>query len=233
METHEGQSSEANALQVVVQTEEKEDTGIPEGEDTHEHTCSSPKPVSVGKKQCIGSQSSLDYEEDIPETQPLLLEVLDKGFYRCRMRKSEEVGLPEDEICYLRGESNSSVSVPVQMGTMAGGKTEIDSEVARKYAEHCADVHNDPDTDLIKLTMEEFLCQSELNEDEFGPSEDLRSIFINSLNSSYSNEEQRKLWKLRHNRFVEVQRRKQQRDEANNDRKIVVSKEKSRKGECR
>ena len=187
----------------------------------------SDKSVSEEAGPNIGSQSSSEYKEDILETQPLSLDVMDRGFYRRRKRKAKEVGLPEDEICYLRGGSNSSLSVPVQMRTMAGGKIEINSEIAGKYAEHCADVYNDPDTDMIKLTMEEFMCQSEVNEAEFCPSEDLRSICIDSLNSPYSIEEQKKLWKLQHNRFVEVQRRKQRHIEACHDKEIVVSKEKS------
>ena len=227
MDLKKGKSSDPIALQEVVQTIEKGDTGVTEGDGSYGNTSLSEKLVSEGAEPNLRSQSSSEYEEDIPETQPSLLDVLDKGFNRRQKRKAEEVGLPEDGIRYLQGESNSSVSDPVQMGTMVGGKIEVDSEIARKYAEHCADVDNDPHTDLIKLTMEEFMCQSEVNEAEFGPSEDLRTICIDAVNSPYSKEEQEKLWKLRHNRFVEVRRRKEQRIKACLDEEIVVSKDNS------
>ena len=57
------------------------------------------------------------------------------------------------------------------------------------------------------------MCHPGIDENEFGPLHDLESIFLESLDLPYHQEENMKRWKRRHNHFVEVMRRKRERQE--------------------
>ena len=73
---------------------------------------------------------------------------------------------------------------------------------------HCEDVDANPDSDMIKLTWEEFQCQTEAKENDFGPCEDLETIWDEHCDMPYPVEDSIKMWRLKHNRYVEVQRKK-------------------------
>ena len=66
---------------------------------------------------------------------------------------------------------------------------------------------------MLKLSLEEFIGQTDADEAEFGPSDTLESIWLDIIHAPLPFEERIRLWKQRHNRFVEVEWKKTQREE--------------------
>ena len=155
-------------------------------------------------------------DEGVMETQPLSGDPLDMPFRSSAKRKAIVEYVTDAEVEFMRAQSKLRLSLCADADAMPEEKNIHDSETLKKYADHCAAVDSDPDTQLMKLSFEEFLCQSAVDENEFGPSEDYNSILVDALNSRLPEEEQLKHWKLRHNRFVEVLKMKQKKKEEEN-----------------
>ena len=82
-----------------------------------------------------------------------------------------------------------------------------------KFSEHLRMVRADPELTYLEMTWEEFLSQRPAEEDEFGPHEDLTTIFSDCMELPISKKEQMREWLLRANRYEDVQRAKRQRSE--------------------
>ena len=83
----------------------------------------------------------------------------------------------------------------------------------RRFEEHLRLVRTDPELTYLEMSWEEFLSQVPAEEDEFGPDEDLTTIYSDCMELPYSRKEQMKEWLLRANRYETVQRSKRQRSE--------------------
>ncbi|KAG0594338.1 hypothetical protein M758_UG068300 [Ceratodon purpureus] len=82
------------------------------------------------------------------------------------------------------------------------------SEVWRKYEEHCQFVEANPECYALKLTLEEFVGQTDADESEFGPTDTLETNWEEIIHATLPFEERIRLWKQPHNRFVQVEWRK-------------------------
>ena len=91
---------------------------------------------------------------------------------------------------------------------------EVIAELWKKYDEHCAFVEANPDCEVLKLSLEEFVGQTDADESEFDHKDTLETIWLDIIhNQEYTFEERIKLWKQRHNRFVQVQWLKRKKEE--------------------
>ena len=81
----------------------------------------------------------------------------------------------------------------------------------RQYEEYCAMADADPSFHGYKLEYAEFRCQRSIREDEFGPNDSLDSIWGDAMDSPWPKNIQMREWRLRANRFLEVNRLKRNR----------------------
>lgn len=115
-------------------------------------------------------------------------------------------------------DSMGNYGIKVSTSEDDGGQSSCDpleyiSEVWRKYDEHCAFVEANPECLVLKLTLEEFVGQTDADESEFGPGDTLETIWEEIIRAPLPFEERIRLWKQRHNRFVEVEWMKKKREE--------------------
>lgn len=87
----------------------------------------------------------------------------------------------------------------------------------RQYEEYCAIADADPSFLGYKLDYAEFRCQRTIREDEFGPNDNLDSIWGDAMDSPWPKNIQMREWRLRVNRFLEVNRLKRKRLEEHPD----------------
>ena len=83
----------------------------------------------------------------------------------------------------------------------------------RRYKEHLKLVTSDPYLTYLEMMWLEFIDQEPTREDEFGPDEDLRSIYSSCMELPCTKEEQMKEWLLWANHLEDVQRLKRRRTE--------------------
>ncbi|KAG0593696.1 hypothetical protein M758_UG011500 [Ceratodon purpureus] len=60
---------------------------------------------------------------------------------------------------------------------------EVTAELWKKYDEHCAFVKANPDCDVLKLSLEEFVGQTDADESEFGPKDTLETIWLDIIHN--------------------------------------------------
>ena len=84
--------------------------------------------------------------------------------------------------------------------------------IYKKYEEYCAIADADPSFQGYKLDYEEFQGQRMITEEEFGPEDTLDSIWEEAMDLPWPKKIQMREWRLRANRFLEVNRRKRERD---------------------
>ena len=133
-------------------------------------------------------------------------------------RKGLECKEMESDTVITRGENSGITGSEVKPGEENDDKSCCDpleyiSEVWSKYEEHCAFVEANPDCYILKLSLEEFIGQTDADENEFGPSDTLETIWLDIIHAPLPFEERIRLWKQRHNRFVEVEWKKKKREE--------------------
>ena len=116
-----------------------------------------------------------------------------------------------------RGNEGISSSGGTAEGEDAGQSScdpsEYSAELWRKYDEHCAFVEANPECYILKLTLEEFVGQTDADESEFGPEDTLETIWEEIIHAPIPFEERIRIWKQRHNRFVEVEWKKKKRED--------------------
>ena len=102
-----------------------------------------------------GSQSSSEYEYELPETQPTAFDPPNFGLRRRLKRKVRDKVISdvgdEDRIAPRK----RFISVSAQVDDKAEKESEYDSDTLRKYAEQCAHVDNDPESELMKIPKQD------------------------------------------------------------------------------
>ena len=117
------------------------------------------------------------------------------------MENSMEGIFPEDEHTLPAEETEMSKKVSY-------------NELRQKYAEHCAEVDVDSEFGELKLSWDEFCCQRPISEEEFGPEDNIDTVFSDNLHSKWANKLQEREWRLKVHRFNEVAKMKRRRQEA-------------------
>ena len=92
------------------------------------------------------------------------------------------------------------------------GENEFD-RMLREYEEHLSRVDQSPEIWDMHLSFDEFCCQQPIDEGEFGPAEDIYTIRRDCLDLAYLKKDMEREWRMRTNRFKEVQRRRKLRGE--------------------
>ena len=115
-----------------------------------------------------------------------------------------------------------SVSDDLEGEREAGVQTHFISDSTKKYLKHCEEVDANPELGLYKLTSEEFMCQTEAHESEFGPSENLETIRDECFDQAWPWEDRMKMYKLTHNRYIEVQRMKKMKTQDGDSSKSLL-----------
>ena len=156
-------------------------------------------------------QSSKDKEEDEND----LLAVNPRGggmssaFIMKRKREFTSTTEGYEEEHSNTGEKEEKTS---EDSVVSPGESDFD-RLLREHEEHLQRVDNSPELWDMHLTFDEFCMQEEIDEDEFGPDEDIYSIRRDCLDLGLPKKYMEREWRMRANRFKEVQRLKRRKQE--------------------
>ncbi|KAG0571644.1 hypothetical protein KC19_VG030300 [Ceratodon purpureus] len=90
----------------------------------------------------------------------------------------------------------------------------------RNYEEHCRDCDAGYDLGGPRLTWDEFCMQQTIDEDEFGPSDNVETIWRECNDEPWLRKEREFQYRMKLNRFFAVQKIKRQRREMEEKGKV-------------
>lgn len=108
---------------------------------------------------------------------------------------------------------------------------EIFREKRAAYKEYVTFLDSDSEHAYLRLSFQEFMHMGDVDEAEFGPEDSLDTIYREFMDLPYPKKECQKLCLFKSNRFVLVQRKKQQRLEKDDVAKKGVD-SRSKQAQC-
>ena len=161
------------------------------------------------QKQSTGKEG----KKDIAEGREVLVNPFGGGMRRslCLKRK-REVTIETEEPVGEQSDTHEKEDKTSEDSVVSPGETDFERTL-REYDEHCQRADLSPEVWDMKMTFDEFCCQEKIDEEEFGPDENLHTIRRECLDLGLPMKYTDREFRMRANRFKEVQRRKRRKEE--------------------